>query len=353
MKRLLALALPIALAAVGVLAVVSAADAGDQPLLAEYPVPGRPLHVSVEAPGRIWFTLPDANWIGRLIVTSTVDYAVTTYTIPTANAQPYDLIYAAGFVWFTELQGNRIGRLDPGTGDVVEFEIPTPGSHPAGIDVLTGSPLTVWFSEREGNGLGRLVVTSTVDWSFDEFPLPSSYAGADPEDLYIQSSDSIWFTAPGANRIGNLKPSLWPDAEAFSLIYTGGGSQPWAIEVDSDGYAWFTERAGNRIGQFFPQTIANILWYTLPRSPNGPYDLDIASGWIWFTEADGNRVSRLHPRPEQIRQFGLPDQASPRGLAVDTEGCVWIALSGRNSIAAWSPPYFRYVFLPLVLRSDQ
>lgn len=320
------------------------------PLLTEYPVSSNPLYVAVEGPGRVWFTLPDQNAVGRLIVTSTVEYSVVTYTVPTANSEPYDIDYAGGMVWFTEQAGNKIGRLNPADGSIVEFTIPTNSSQPAGIDVLAGPPPQVWFTERNGNKLGRLVVTSTTDYAFTEYALPDQYSNAQPEDVFVESADSIWFTAPGVNRIGRLRPSLWPSAQAFVLIYTGGGSQPWAIKVDSGGYPWFTERAGNRIGEFFPQTIANFRWYTLTVSSD-PYDLAIGQGFIWFTEQGTGRVGQLDPDKNVIRVFGLPAGSAPKGLAVDTTGCVWVAESGRNRIARWCSPYFRTIYLPLVLKN--
>ena len=340
------------IAMVGMLVIAATVRADGPPLLTEYPVPGSPLYVSVEAPGRIWFTLPEQNAIGRLIVTSTTDYSVVTYTVLTPNSQPYDLKYAGGVVWFTEMSGNKIGRLDPTNGAIAEFTIPTTGSQPAGIDVLAGNPTTVWFTERSGNKLGRLVVTSTTDYTFSEYALPSQYSNAQPEDIFIESADSIWFTAPGVNRIGNLKPSIWPSQEPFAWVYTGGGSQPRAIKADGTS-AWFTEPNGNRIGQYFYTTITQLNWYTLPLTASGPYDLVLHQGKVWFTESSGNRVGWLIPNPRQFREFGLPAGSAPKGLGVDGNGCVWVAESGRNRIAAWCPPYFRFVYLPLVMRNAQ
>lgn len=335
------------LAVAGALALTTVAAANGPPLLAEYPVPGNPLHVSVEAPGRIWFTLPDQNWIGHLWVTSTVDYAVVTYTVPSPGSTPYDLKYAGGAVWFTEQMGNRIGRLDPSTGAVVEFPVPTSASQPTGIDILAGNPTVVWFTERSGNKLGRLVVTSTTNYTFTEFSISiPNISNAAPEDLHIQNADSIWFTAPNASRIGNLQPS----SGAFGWASTGGGSQPWAIKVDSEGYPWFTELTGDRIGQFVPTTLSDIRWYSLTASSD-PYDIAIGQGFIWFTEKGTHRVGQLNPDTGTIREFGLPSGGAPTGLAVDSSGCVWIAESGRSRIAQWCPPYFRFVYLPLVLRN--
>ncbi|MGB9777519.1 MAG: hypothetical protein ACPL7C_13395, partial [Anaerolineae bacterium] len=173
-----------------------------------------------------------------------------------------------------------------------------------------------------------------------------------PEDIFVESADSIWFTAPGANRIGNLKPSIWSSPEAFAWVYTGGGSQPWAIKTDGQ-VAWFTEPSGNRIGQYFYTTITQLHWYTLTVSASGPHDLVLGQGRVWFTELQGNRVGWLIPNPRQIREFGLPDGSAPKGLGIDSNNCVWIAESGRSRIAAWCPPYFRYLYLPIVMRNVQ
>jgi len=322
------------------------------PLLVEYPVPGSPHYVVVESPGHVWFTLPSQNMIGRLIVTSTTEYQVITYTVPTGGSQPYDLVYADGVIWFTEYLGNKIGRLDPATGTTNEFTITTSGSHPTGIDVVPGSPTQVWFTEQNGNKLGQLVVTSTMDYTFAEYLLsPTSYPNAQLQDIYVQNSDSIWFTAPGVNSIGNFLPSAWNPTNAFALQDMGGGSQPWAIKVDADGYPWFTEHIGNRIGHFFPTTLQTTDWYTLPFANSVPYDLAIAQGLIWFTERDGNRIGQLQPETGIMREFGLAAGSTPSGLAVDGTGCAWVAENGSRKIASWCPPYFRFVYLPLILRN--
>jgi hypothetical protein len=236
---------------------------------------------------------------------------------------------------------------------VDEFQVPTADSQPTGIDAVLGSPTRVWFTERVGNKLGQLVVTGTASYTFTEYSIPASFPNAQPQDLYVETSDSIWFTAPGVNSFGNLKPSYWPwNPQAFVLRNAGGGSQPWAIAVDTGGYPWFTEPVGNRIGQFFPQTISFINWYTLTVAGSDPYDLAVAQGLIWFTERNGNRAGQLRPGIRTVREYGLPAASVPLGLAVDGTGCVWIADSGTNKIVSWCPPYFRSVYLPLALRNS-
>lgn len=298
--------------------------------LTEYPVSASPLHVAVESPGHIWFTLPDQNQIGRLVVTSPTQYQVSTYAVPTVNSEPYDLEYAAGIVWFTERMGNKIGRLVPATGTIDEFTIPTANSQPTGIVAVAGSPTQVWFTERSGNALGKLVVNSVADYTFTEYALPGSYLNAQPEDLYIVTTDIIWFTAPGVSRFARFRPSLWPSSSAFDFVFAGSGSLPWAIKVDSGGYPWLTDRTGNRIGMFFPQTISDMRWYPLPNASSDPFGLAIAQGFVWFTERGGNRIGRIDPSSHTLRELNLPSGSVPEGLAADTDGCIWIAERGRK-----------------------
>src|SRR5690348_1874511 len=88
-----------------------------------YTIPAAPLNIVVEAPGHVWFTLPNASAIGSLVVTPTVAFA--NHPTPTANSTPYDLVYANQLIWFSERTGNKIGRLNTQSGVIDEFAIPT------------------------------------------------------------------------------------------------------------------------------------------------------------------------------------------------------------------------------------
>jgi virginiamycin B lyase len=322
----------------------------DTTLLVEYPVQSSPLYVAVESPGRVWFTQPNSNSIGRLVVTSTVDYQAVSFSIPTASSQPYDIDFAGGFVWFTEKDGNKIGRLNPATGAVDEFAIPTPNSQPAGMDALEGTPAQIWFAEKATNKIGLLTVTSATVYTFYEYGLPDSLTNPQPEDVAVDSSGKVWFTAPGAMRIGRFDQSQWPNSSAFNFVGTGSGSEPWSIKVDEQGYPWFTDRTNNRVGKFFPQTLSTINWSYLPNPNSFPNGIAVGAGFAWISERDGSRAGQVKSTYGSISEIGLADSSSPAGLAMDGNGCIWIAESGVNKIASWCPPYFNRVYLPLVFR---
>ena len=351
-----ALALTLALALAWVLPASSAPSSGaiqtasDPDLLVEYPVPGNPEFVAVEAPNRVWFTLPAQNLIGRLVVTSSVDYAVVTYTVPTVDSYPYDIAYANGAVWFTERDGAKIGRLDTVTGAILEYPVLTSDSEPTGIDVLPGAPTRVWFTERAADKLGQLVVTDTTTTAMYEYAIPEAFIGAppaEPQDVGIKSVSEIWFTAPGVNRIARYLPE---EFEPFDFQYVPDGGVPWSIVAAESGVAaWFTDRGNGRVVAYFPQTTSNFLWYNLPTGNGTPNDLVLTGDFVWCTEETGQRVVRVTMLGSSVQEFGVGG-GDLGGIAADAEGHVWFAERDAGAIGEWRPPYFRRVFLPLVLR---
>jgi len=224
-------------------------------LIGEWPVPGQPYGLAVQAPDVIWATLPSENALVRLVLAPGSGATATTFSVPTANSHPYHIAYAANDIWFTERNGNKIGRLSLTSGTWTEYPIPTAGSQPAGLAVMPGLPTRVWFAESASNRLGLLTVADTGAFSFGEYPVP--WPDAKPEELVLHGSD-VWFTAAGAGRVARLRPSLWPNELAWANFGAGVGSQPWAIDIDGGGYPWFTERQTHRVGVYSPQTFGDI-----------------------------------------------------------------------------------------------
>src|ERR1700681_4876705 len=102
----------------------------------------------------VWASASDSNLIARI----TPAGALTTFTIPSANAQPYGITTGPdGNLYFTEPGVNRttnkIGRITP-TGTITEFAIPTALSGP--VFIAAGPDNTIWFTEGSANKIGEL-----------------------------------------------------------------------------------------------------------------------------------------------------------------------------------------------------
>ena len=99
---------------------------------------------------------------------------VTEFNLPTSGSGPSGIASGPnGTVWFTEYNGNKIGRLDPSTGAVTEFNVPTTEGYPNAI--TTGPDGALWFTEETGK-IGRLEPSTG---QITEFNDPARYAGLD------------------------------------------------------------------------------------------------------------------------------------------------------------------------------
>ncbi len=322
----------------------------------EYPIPnpdGNPLNIVVESPGRSWFTMPEANSIGSLVVTSTTEYRFQTYTVPTASSTPYDLAFDGDVVWFTEQTANQIGSFDPDTETFSEYMVPTPDSLPAGISVADDG--IVWFVEREGNQLGRF---DPVAGTFTE----TLYTQADAalEDIDVAGTDNIWFSAPGVERIVRYLPNT---GDFISVPVSTGPGQPFfeavRVVIDSNGYPWVTAPSMDLIGRYTPGTISLWVWYPLPETGVEISGIDItydsALNHIWFAESAtgfaGVLTVNLFGQLVASRRFPLSTASSlPLGIAADMNGHVWITEYENSMIAEWRPPYFHSSLIPLLSR---
>ncbi|GCF09915.1 Vgb family protein [Dictyobacter arantiisoli] len=202
----------------------------------------KPFGITASPEETIWVTDYAHNALDRLKFNTNV---LTTYPIPTPNAQPLDLIAGSdSTVWFTELYGNKIGHI-AANGDITEFAVPTLNSKPTGLTM--GSDGNLWFVEQAGNKIGRFNIVSRL---FKEIPIPTP------------SSRSLFIVA--------LREAQGPVRAAF------------------------TEYEGNKIG--IVNDDESISEFTVPTADAGPYAITAtSSGDLWFLEAHyrANHVTRL------------------------------------------------------------
>jgi streptogramin lyase len=114
-----------------------------------------PVYCRVAKDGNIWISEPMADQIQIF-----KDGKFTrTYKIPTLNSVvSTHLEDGDGIVWFTEggwrgsSGGNKLGRLDPATGAIEEFTLPTENAQPLGL--VMDHDGAMWFEEST---LGKLI----------------------------------------------------------------------------------------------------------------------------------------------------------------------------------------------------
>jgi len=190
---------------------------------------------------------------------------------------------------------------------------------------------SIWFSEATGNKIAKL---NPASGEIKEYPIPT--LNANPFSIDISGNGDIWFAEPGANKIGRLDT-----ASGVITEYTPKDSRldvPTAIAVDNkSGLVWFTEHLGNRVTVFNPKN-ESFKSYSLKNPAALPYGIaiDESTGNVWFTEHGGNALAVLNPSTGSIEEYPIPtSDSSSLWLSIDSLGNVWFAEAGSSKIAVY------------------
>jgi len=149
-----------------------------------------------------WFSTY-RNYLGRLVSGD----RVYIFGLPTASSSTIDLkVDTTGNIWYTAgnffpgTSRDIIGKLEPGTGTVTEWIVPTTGGTPSSLAIDKSG--MIWFTQYHGNKIGKLDPTT---YTFYEFPMP--ILNSRPLRLSIDPNGNIWFTEEGINKVGGLSPA--------------------------------------------------------------------------------------------------------------------------------------------------
>lgn len=175
-----------------------------------------------------------------------------------------------GNVWFPELNAPGIGVINPVTGKEREFLLPL-ASRQAGLGptfIEIDSLGNIWFNEVDfsdatGGKLGRLNPSSGV---ITEWAVPT--VGAELEEIALDHEGNLWFDEqgnislnPSPNKVGKLDPHHQTITEYTSPT---PNSRPAGILVASDDTIWFSEHATDKIAHLFPDRAVGVTTSVTP-----------------------------------------------------------------------------------------
>lgn len=305
-----------------------------------------------------------ANWLGRVRGPESKDIPfdvipgprgkatrviVTEYELPRLLLAPHDVCGdSKGNIWYTPHRSPYIGKLDPHTGVVTEYRIPTtpgalPGTHAVWIDqndivwisavwahqLLSFDPRTEKFTQvpagRQGPyntpGIGNFALTpdgfvwesaegvvNKIDpktgKSIKQYPLRKIRG---TYDNFTSWDGNFW---GGGQWPGNLVGMLdVRTGETLELETRSVLSSPAKGFFDREGNAWFGGRSGPLIKldvkkretkEYYPPT-PYLTFYEAMTDKNGE---------VWAAALHGGRFERFNPRTEQWTEYVLPEPYS-------------------------------------------
>jgi virginiamycin B lyase len=272
-----------------------------------------------------------ATVAGATVFAADVSVRITEWDL-SEGTFPHDPAVAPdGALWYTGMQSNTIGMLDPKTGKIREYKIPTPESGPHGLVADDGG--NIWFTANFKGYIGRLNPKTGV---FREYPMPDP-AARDPHTPVFDSKGMLWFTVQGGNFIGRLDP-------ASGLIRLGKiaveGARPYGIVVNSKGIPFFCEFGRNRLGSLDPETM-KITEYPLPEGARPRRIAITPDDRVYYTDFARGRIGWLDAKTGETGYLPSPGGAksAPYGMAATSDGIVWYSESGvsPNTIVRFDP----------------
>lgn len=326
----------------------------------EYPIPtslGGPQSIAIQAPGHVWFTLPQENAIGELVVTSTVDFTFYIHPVPTVASEPYDLVYDGRFIWFTERAGNKLGQLDTITKVMTETVLTPAGSMPTSIDVAPNGNIWITKPGTSTGNISRIDPMTLVpqNYTYSNATTPS----ATPQDITALNNNLIGFTVPSINLLVELDLDPFTKFSEIPVNDIGVPSFPPGGITNDGQDIWISAPTKNWIGLYSTGTLGNFLWLNAPSSEAKPttihYKSDGSLRQIWYVGTTSNHMGNIvvneNGKKVSNLDFILPQANSlPTDIAVDDNAHAWIAESGSNIIAEWRPPYTVPVYLPFITK---
>jgi virginiamycin B lyase len=122
-----------------------------------YPTPtpkSRPRRTMLDDQGRLWFTEFAANKLGMF---DTKTEKFTEWDVATPNTYPYDVFMDKnGELWSGGMASDRVLRLDPHSGNSVEYLLPRPTNIRRVFVDNSTTPVTFWAGNNHGAEIIKL-----------------------------------------------------------------------------------------------------------------------------------------------------------------------------------------------------
>jgi streptogramin lyase len=255
------------------------------------------------------------------------------YDMPGPSRMPFSATPDKdGYLWIPNSgPSNKITRLDPRTGEMIDFTAPFKGT--AGIHSTIPAPDgSVWIAEQGSNRLGR--------WD------PNTKQITEYQDAYVPGKEGLLFG--GQKHTLRLDPSgnVWSsgipltkfDPETGKFTRFTEVAATYDVKPDKNGDAWFTNPSRNSIGKVDGKSLKVTQWVS-PTQDSYPRRVEIGpDGMIYSGEFKGGKMLRFDPATQAFKEFPLPGpDPSPYALGVDAEGYIWYDSHHMDNLGRFDP----------------
>ena len=252
---------------------------------------------------------------------------ITEYDLPRQLALPHDVIVDTdGHAWYSDFGNQFVGELDPKTGKVMDYALPTlREDQPKG-------PLNVEF-DPDGNiwvGLSYQAGAAKIDRKTKQvttYPLPKEWQGitsqtnmVTPTHMYVDNKVWLEDTENGHVFRLDLTSQKW-ELLGESTTADGKTIRGYGLPADKDNNLYLMSFGDTRIGRLDAKTKVAQIWstpMTRSRPRRGRFD---EQNRLWFAEFGADRIAVFDPASEKIKEWKLPTEwSAPYDVAPTKDG---------------------------------
>ena len=167
----------------------------------EFPVTkgSHPYGLAIGGGNSVWYA---ANYGDELVKLDPATGEISRYKVPTLKSDLRRMAAdAEGNLWAGEHEGGIVVKVDYRTGKMTEYRTPTENSGPYSIDVDIDRNL-VWVGEHYADKVGRYN-PATNAWA--EFSLPSADTDSRRIEIDRSNPNRVWWSGAGADTIGYVE----------------------------------------------------------------------------------------------------------------------------------------------------
>jgi streptogramin lyase len=262
----------------------------------------------------------------------------TEYDVPRPMTQPHDVVLdASGTIWFSEFGEQFLGRMDPKTGKVKEYLIPSlrPKQPTGTLDLETDEEGNFWISLQNQGGIAKF---DKQTGKFKMYPVPSQYLTDETQESmvgpqHLEVDNKIWLndtSIPGLYRV-DLKTGQWERWAPYKKQGGGGDelamTEPhsvYGIYADVQNNIFFCDFGGENIGKIEAKTGTVTLFPTPTRKSRPRRGRMDADGHLWFAEWRGDKLGMFDTKTEQFQEWPVPTPyMAPYDVVKDKNGELW------------------------------
>jgi virginiamycin B lyase len=255
-----------------------------------------------------------------------------------------------GFVWVTDRNTpNRLCRIDPRTGDELDFVTPNPtkGIH----DLMIDKDGQIWMAE--GNGANMNIFDTKAQKWVAQYPMdpdkviPGRKSG---QSVVIDSKHNVYMNFIVGNGMTRWDPET---KKATVTTLPTPNSFPYGVVKDSKDNIWIAEFHGGKIAKIDAETL-KYSEYAPPTFPALIRRLTVDSkDNVWFGLFSAGKLERLDPNTGKVTEWNIPYENSQPYDEKQWGSKIWYSDGGQGgALIQFDPANASFVVYPAPQRTD-